>query len=74
MTSEPHETGLTGPATIVIKPHGPYLIQGDIEIRDPEGVLLTPPATKGPGTVKLCGCGLSRSRPFCDGSHNQTRD
>ena len=65
---------MTNPVTIVVKPHGPYLIQGDIEIRDHEGTLLAPPATKSPGTVKLCGCGQSRSKPFCDGTHNQARD
>jgi len=62
---------MTNPTTIVVKPRGPYVIQGPIEIRDNEGNLLTPPSTKAPGTVKLCSCGASRSKPFCDGAHNQ---
>jgi CDGSH-type Zn-finger protein len=72
MTSDLPEVDMTSPTTIVVRPNGPYLVQGQIEIRDSEGSLLTPPVNnKAPGTVKLCACGRSVSRPFCDGSHNR---
>jgi len=28
----------------------------------------------GENTVAVCQCGLSRNKPFCDGSHTRTRD
>lgn len=60
------------PGTIVTwKPTGPYVIEGPVEIRDNNGDRLEPPLTKIPGQVKLCGCGLSKNRPFCDGSHKR---
>ncbi len=37
--------------------------QGPYEI--PEGTELP---------VFICGCGLSKNKPFCDGSHKKTRD
>lgn len=60
------------PATTVTwKPAGPYVIEGPVVIRTNEGEELIPPPTKHPGQVKLCGCGLSKNRPFCDGSHKR---
>lgn len=53
------------------KPSGPYVIEGPVIIKDNEGTVLIPPPTKVPGQVKLCGCGLSKNRPFCDGSHKR---
>jgi CDGSH-type Zn-finger protein len=29
---------------------------------------------KGGETIWICGCGLSKNKPFCDGSHKKTRD
>jgi CDGSH-type Zn-finger protein len=59
----------SGPIRIVVKPRGPYLIEGPIEIRDVEGNPIEPPPAKTPGITKLCSCGASRTKPFCDGSH-----
>lgn len=55
--------------TITARARGPLVVEGEVQIRNPEGQILTPPPGKTPGVVKLCSCGRSRSRPFCDGSH-----
>jgi CDGSH-type Zn-finger protein len=59
------------PVTITWKPSGPLVIEGPVTILDNEGNPMEPPPTKHPGQVKLCGCGLSKTRPFCDGSHKR---
>ncbi|MFN2316180.1 MAG: CDGSH iron-sulfur domain-containing protein [Gemmatimonadales bacterium] len=59
------------PVTITHKPAGPYVIEGDVVILDNEGNPLTPPEAKIPGQVKLCGCGMSKHKPFCDSSHKR---
>lgn len=61
---------MTDPVTVTVKRKGPLLLEGPVEIRDQDGNVLEPPPAKTPGVIKLCGCGRSRTRPFCDGSHN----
>lgn len=60
---------MTPPVPIVIKPLGPIVIEGPIDLRDHEGHPIPIPPNKTPGIVKLCGCGRSQKRPFCDGAH-----
>jgi CDGSH-type Zn-finger protein len=52
---------------ITINNNGSIKIDGDFEIRDREGNLYD---LKGRTIVSLCRCGLSKNKPFCDGSHN----
>ena len=59
------------PTTVTWKPAGPLVIEGPVTVRDNEGTILEPPPTKIPGQVKLCGCGHSLTKPFCDGSHKR---
>ena len=47
---------------------GPYLVRGDFELLDQEGNAI--PLSR--GTIALCRCGRSRTRPFCDGTHKLT--
>jgi CDGSH-type Zn-finger protein len=44
---------------------GPYLIRGDFSLTDPDGRLIE----RRRGTVALCRCGASQTKPFCDGTH-----
>lgn len=55
--------------TINIRPNGPYLVNGPIELRDPDGNLVKIPA--GRTNVALCRCGGSTTKPFCDGTHSK---
>ena len=59
------------PLTVTWKPSGPLVLEGPVVVRDTDGNELTPPPAKHPGQVKLCGCGHSRTKPFCDGSHKR---
>ncbi len=54
---------------IEIRPNGPYVVTGPIELTGPDGnpVELEP----GKQRVFLCRCGMSAEKPFCDGSHNK---
>lgn len=57
--------------TVTWKPSGPMIIEGPVTIYDNAGTPLDPPPAKIPGQIKLCGCGLSLTKPFCDGSHKR---
>ena len=52
--------------TIELRPNGPYIINGSIELRDTnENVLPTETRTV------LCRCGASTKKPFCGGTHSK---
>jgi CDGSH-type Zn-finger protein len=59
------------PDPVVIVPYqdGPYLVRGPVVLRDQEGHAITVNRR----TVALCRCGKSRTRPFCDGTHQVIR-
>ena len=44
---------------------GPYLVRGEFELTDQEGRVIE----RRRGTVALCRCGASQTKPFCDGTH-----
>ncbi len=50
--------------TIKVNDNGSYRVSGEVELVDAEGNRFT---TK--ESFSLCRCGLSNSKPFCDGSH-----
>ena len=53
--------------TITPTDNGPYLVQGDVTLLDADG-----DADEVTDTIALCRCGLSATKPFCDGSHEKT--
>jgi CDGSH-type Zn-finger protein len=54
-----------GGARVIPYENGPYLVRGKFVLTDQEG---NPIETRR-GTVALCRCGASRTKPFCDGTH-----
>ena len=53
---------------IKVADDGPYLIEGEFEVVDPQGGRIE---TTGRKVVALCRCGQSASKPFCDGTHTK---
>lgn len=53
---------------IRMQPNGPYIVTGPIAIEDVDGSAVAVEAGK---TVKLCRCGHSGVKPFCDGTHRR---
>lgn len=58
-----------GRVVIRVKPNGPLLVDGPVTIQDSSGQPIPIPAPKRPGPIKLCRCGQSATKPFCDGTH-----
>lgn len=52
-------------ATITPYRNGPYLVRGAFRLLDQDGNEIEVRR----GTIALCRCGKSRTRPFCDGTH-----
>lgn len=51
---------------ITINSNGSMRVEGDFEIVDKEGNVY---GLGGRELVSICRCGLSKNKPFCDGSH-----
>ncbi len=54
--------------TIMIRNNGPYQVDGEFELVTAEGVRVETTPGK---PVKLCRCGASTKKPFCDGTHSK---
>ena len=48
--------------------NGPYLVNGEIELKDADGKIIPVKDT----SCHLCRCGQSGNKPFCDGTHVKT--
>lgn len=58
------ETG--GTLSVTPVENGPYFLRGNFEIRNEKGQVVF----RG-GKARLCRCGNSQSKPFCDGTHKK---
>ncbi|MEM1129370.1 MAG: CDGSH iron-sulfur domain-containing protein [Pseudomonadota bacterium] len=56
---------MTQAPKIIPREDGPFVVEHPPEITGPDGA---PVETK--GVAALCRCGQSKTKPFCDGSHN----
>jgi CDGSH-type Zn-finger protein len=54
---------------ISVRPNGPYIVEGDVELIDPAGNKVDV-SGRGP-RIALCRCGGSVTKPFCDGTHSK---
>ncbi len=54
------------PSSIRLEPNGPYVVTGPLTLIDADGNAQVVPEGK---TVKLCRCGHSSKKPFCDSTH-----
>jgi CDGSH-type Zn-finger protein len=54
---------------IQVRRNGPLVIDGPVSVVDDAGNVF--PADPGKPKVKLCRCGHSANKPYCDGAHNR---
>lgn len=50
---------------IVVRPNGPYIVQGEFSLVDENGNEMQPLKSA------LCRCGGSVTKPYCDGTHSR---
>jgi CDGSH-type Zn-finger protein len=53
---------------ISIRPNGPLIVEGEVELTDPTGAKVD---LTGKPRIALCRCGGSVTKPFCDGTHSR---
>ena len=56
---------------LTILSNGSIKVEGDFEIVDKKGAVYN---LQGREVISLCRCGLSKNKPFCDGSHRDHFD
>jgi len=59
---------MSDPLQIKCAPNGPYLLNGPVDLVDPEGNVQHIAEGK---KAALCRCGASVNKPFCDGTHSK---
>ena len=54
---------------IKVRANGPYKVTGKVRLVDAEGNEIDTAPHEKDGTIVLCRCGKSKTKPFCDKSH-----
>lgn len=54
---------------IKVRANGPYKVTGTVRLVDAEGNPIDTAPHEKDGTIVLCRCGASKTKPFCDKSH-----
>jgi CDGSH iron-sulfur domain-containing protein 3 len=54
---------------IKVRRDGPYKVTGAVRLVDAEGNQIDTAPHEKNGTIVLCRCGRSNTKPFCDQSH-----
>jgi CDGSH-type Zn-finger protein len=54
---------------IKVRDNGPYKVTGPVRLIDADGHAFEVPAE---GSIALCRCGRSETKPFCDKSHRSS--
>jgi CDGSH-type Zn-finger protein len=63
----PDQDSAAFPATVLrVRPDGPNVVSGDVVVIGARST-----GAKRMATVVLCRCGMSRDKPFCDGTHTR---
>jgi CDGSH-type Zn-finger protein len=60
---------LTVTVEIKVRANGPYKVTGEVRLVDAEGNEIETAPHEKDGTIVLCRCGQSKTKPFCDKSH-----
>jgi CDGSH-type Zn-finger protein len=56
-------------AEIKVRDNGPYRVSGDFTLVDARGEPIDTTQYEKNGSIVLCRCGQSGTKPFCDQSH-----
>jgi CDGSH-type Zn-finger protein len=54
---------------IKVRENGPYRVKGEVRLVDAQGNEIDTAPYEKDGTIVLCRCGASKTKPFCDKSH-----
>jgi CDGSH-type Zn-finger protein len=54
---------------IKVRANGPYKVTGKVRLVDAGGNEIDTAPHEKDGTIVLCRCGASKTKPFCDKSH-----